>query len=89
MATPAPAPPPHFYAVTLSPSQAITHSIVGSFSGTPKSQELVVSRGGTRIELLRPDASTGKVESVCETEVFGTVRSLQGFRLTGGSKGQS
>lgn len=82
MATPA----PHFYNLTLSPPQTITHSITGSFSGLPKTQEIIVSRG-TRIELLRPDPATGRVETILEHEVFGTVRSLAGFRLTGASKG--
>ncbi|CED84295.1 pre-mrna-splicing factor rse1 [Phaffia rhodozyma] len=78
-------PGPHFYNVTLSPPQVITHSVVGSFSGLPKTQEIIVARG-TRIELLRPDPSTGKLDTVLESEVFGTVRSLAGFRLTGGTK---
>jgi len=81
------APGPHFYNLTLSPPQSISHAIVGSFSGLPKSQEIVVARG-TRIELLKPDASSGKIETVLEMEVFGTVRSLAGFRLTGGTKGE-
>lgn len=78
---------PHFYNLTLSPPQSISHAIVGSFSGVPKSQEIVVARG-TRIELLKPDATSGKIETVLEMEVFGTVRSLAGFRLTGGNKGE-
>lgn len=77
---------PHFYNLTLSPPQVITHSVVGSFSGLPKTQEIIVARG-TRIELLRPDPATGKLDTILESEVFGTVRSLAGFRLTGGNKG--
>jgi hypothetical protein len=79
---------PHFYNVTLSPPQSISHAIVGSFSGIPKSQEIIVARG-TRLELLKPDASTGTIETVLESEVFGTIRSLAGFKLTGGNKGSS
>lgn len=55
------------------------------FVGT-KMQEIVVSRGKI-IELLRPDANTGKVHTLLTMDVFGIVRSLMAFRLTGGTKG--
>jgi hypothetical protein len=42
---------------------------------------------GTRLELLRPDVQTGKLASVVATDVFGSIRSLVTFRLTGGTKG--
>ena len=58
---------------------------VSAFVGT-KMQEIVVSRGKT-LELLRPDANTGKVHTLLTVEVFGIVRSLMAFRLTGGTKG--
>lgn len=76
----------HLLNYSLLPSTAITAACVGQFSGT-KAQEICVSRGGTRIELLRTDAQTGKLESVAEAEVFGTIRSLSAFKLTGGAKG--
>ncbi|XP_035766455.1 splicing factor 3B subunit 3 [Neolamprologus brichardi] len=53
-------------------------------SGT-KMQEIVVSRGKI-LELLRPDANTGKVHTLLTMEVFGIIRSLMAFRLTGGTK---
>lgn len=55
------------------------------FTGT-KMQEIVVSRGKI-LELLRPDANTGKVHTLLTMEVFGIIRSLMAFRLTGGTKG--
>lgn len=58
---------------------------VGVLVGT-KMQEIVVSRGKI-LELLRPDANTGKVHTLLTMEVFGIVRSLMAFRLTGGTKG--
>jgi splicing factor 3B subunit 3 len=76
----------HLYSLTLQRASAITHAIHGNFSGT-KSQELVVARGGS-IELLRPDPNTGKVIPVLAVEVFGVVRDIAPFRLTGGSKGE-
>jgi hypothetical protein len=84
-----PLPPPlamHLYNLTLQPPTAITHAIVGNFSGA-RHQEIIVSRG-TRLELLRVDMQTGKLSTVVSTDVFGTIRSLAGFRLTGGTKGE-
>ena len=41
----------------------------------------------SQLELLRPDKDTGKVHTVLSTNVFGCIRALHAFRLTGGSKG--
>lgn len=43
-----------------------------------------MSRGKT-LELLRPD-ETGKVQTIFTTEVFGCIRALAPFRLTGASR---
>ncbi len=43
-----------------------------------------MSRGKT-LDLLRPD-DTGKVQTICTTEVFGCIRALAPFRLTGASR---
>ena len=75
------------YALTLQKATAITHAIHGNFSGT-KQQEIVIARSKV-LELLRPDTNTGKIVPVLAVEVFGVIRSLVAFRLTGGSKGQS
>ncbi|KAG2230019.1 hypothetical protein INT48_003065 [Thamnidium elegans] len=72
------------YNITLNPTTAINQAIYGNFSGT-KQQEIIVARQ-TRLELLRPDASTGKVHTILSHECFGLIRSLAPFRLTGGSK---
>jgi len=76
----------HLYNLTLQPPTAITHAIVGNFSGA-RHQEIIVSRG-TRLDLLRVDMQTGKLSTVVSTDAFGTIRSLAGFRLTGGTKGE-
>ncbi|MGH0144876.1 UNVERIFIED_CONTAM: hypothetical protein FKN15_004309 [Acipenser sinensis] len=73
------------YNLTLQRATGISHAIHGNFSGT-KLQEIVVSRGKI-LELLRPDANTGKVHTLLTMEVFGIIRSLMAFRLTGGTKG--
>ncbi|GAA5822982.1 hypothetical protein JCM11251_004445 [Rhodosporidiobolus azoricus] len=75
----------HLYNYSLISSSSITASCVGNFSGT-KQQEICVARGGTCIELLRTDASTGKLESIVEADVFGQIRSITAFKLTGGAK---
>ncbi|KIP06506.1 hypothetical protein PHLGIDRAFT_128225 [Phlebiopsis gigantea 11061_1 CR5-6] len=74
----------HLYNLTLQPPTAITQAIVGNFSGA-RQQEIIVARG-TRLELLRPDVQTGKVSTVIASDVFGSIRSLTAFRLTGGTK---
>ncbi|KAI1313025.1 Splicing factor 3B subunit 3 [Mortierella claussenii] len=72
------------YNLTLQAPNAINQAILGNFSGT-RQQELVVSHV-SRIELLRPDTTTGKVHSILSHDVFGVIRSLAAFRLTGASK---
>ncbi|CAH7667624.1 CPSF A subunit region-domain-containing protein [Phakopsora pachyrhizi] len=75
----------HLYNLTILPPSAITCATVGSFSGT-RQQDICICRGGTRLELIRPDASTGKLTSIVTSDAFGTIRSLTSFRLTGGNK---
>lgn len=58
-------------------------AIYGNFSA-PKAQEIVVSRG-CYLELLRPD-DNGKVQTILSSNVFGVIRALAPFRLTGGLK---
>jgi splicing factor 3B subunit 3 len=72
--------------LTLQPPTATTQAIVGNFSGA-RQQEIIISHG-TRLELLRPDVQTGKMATVIATDVFGSIRSLAAFRLTGGTKGE-
>lgn len=77
----------HLYHHSLIPGAAVTAACVGNFSGT-KQQEICVARGGQRIELLRTDPNTGKLDSLVEADVFGQIRSISAFKLTGGTKGQ-
>lgn len=76
----------YLYNLTLQRSTGIVIAIHGNFSGS-KLQEIVVSRGKI-LELLRHDPNTGKIYPVLSVEVFGVIRSLTPFRLTGGTKGQ-
>nr|CAG8441343.1 1268_t:CDS:10 [Entrophospora candida] len=72
------------YNLTLQPSTAINVAVVGHFSGT-KQQEIVISRI-TRLELIRADQNSGKLQTLLAYDIFGMIRSLTPFRLTGGSK---
>lgn len=76
----------YLYNLTLQRATGIAHAIHGNFSGS-KLQEIVVSRGKI-LELLKHDPNTGKCYPLLSTEIFGTIRALIPFRLTGGSKGK-
>lgn len=75
----------YLYNLTLQRATGINFAVHGSFAGA-KTQEILISRGKS-LELLRPDPNTGKVHTLLTVEVFGVIRSLMSFRLTGGTKG--
>lgn len=72
-----------FLAALRGALDAMQCAIYGNFSA-PKAQEIVVSRG-CYLELLRPD-DNGKVQTILSSNVFGVIRALAPFRLTGGLK---
>lgn len=74
------------YNLTLQRATGVISAIHGNFSGT-KLQEIIVAKGKI-LELLRPDPNTGKVYTILTVEIFGVIRALMPFRLTGGSKGE-
>lgn len=74
----------HLYSLTLQQATAIQKAIYGNFSG-PKAQEIVVCKG-KYLELLRPEESSGKLQVIHSQEVFGIVRNICAFRLTGASR---
>lgn len=76
--------PLYLHSMRIQRPGAISQAVYGNFSA-PKAHEIVVGRGNM-IELLRPSASDGKLESVLCADVFGAVRSLAAFRLTGASR---
>lgn len=51
----------HLLNLTLQAPTAISLACVGSFSGT-KGQEILVVRGGTRLEILKLNTGTGGCE---------------------------
>lgn len=73
----------YLYSLTLQRPTGIVCAINGNFSGG-KAQEIVVARGKV-LDLLRPDES-GKIQTLLSVEIFGAIRSLAQFRLTGSQK---
>lgn len=73
----------YLYSLTLQQPTGIVCATNGNFIGG-KSQEIVVARGKV-LDLLRPDDS-GKIQTILSVEVFGAIRSLAQFRLTGSQK---
>lgn len=74
----------HLYNLTLHRASHVTIAVQGNFAGT-KQQEIALAKGRI-LELVRPDPATGKVHSVLSVDIFGIIRSMIAFRLTGGSK---
>ncbi|XP_004345726.1 splicing factor 3B subunit 3 [Capsaspora owczarzaki ATCC 30864] len=74
----------HLYSLTLQRASAITCAVHGNFSGT-KQQEIAVGRGSV-LELLALDQASAKVKTIASINIFGVVRCLTAFRLTGASK---
>eukprot|EP01087_Luapelamoeba_hula_P013056 TRINITY_DN3708_c0_g1_i1.p1 TRINITY_DN3708_c0_g1~~TRINITY_DN3708_c0_g1_i1.p1 ORF type:complete len:1235 (+),score=206.04 TRINITY_DN3708_c0_g1_i1:98-3802(+) len=72
------------YSLTLQSATVITHAIAGFFSNN-KAQEILIARGKI-LELLRQNETTGRLHTVLSMEIFGNIRSLQPFRLTGDKK---
>ncbi|CAN6237656.1 unnamed protein product [Urochloa humidicola] len=86
----------YLYSLTLQRATGAVCAVIGSFSGrdTKKSaasgpaastQEIAVARGRT-LDLLRPDPETGRLRTLLSVDVFGAIRSLAPFRLTGANK---
>ncbi|MQL70779.1 hypothetical protein Taro_003148 [Colocasia esculenta] len=73
----------YLYSLTLQRATGVVCAVNGSFVGG-KTQEIAVARGKT-LELLRPDDS-GRIQTLHSVEVFGAIRSLAQFRLTGSQK---
>ncbi|KAH8673671.1 Pre-mRNA-splicing factor rse-1 [Xylariales sp. PMI_506] len=72
------------YSLTVQPPTTITQAIVGQFSGTKEQQILTAS--GSRLTLLRPNPSQGRVITLLSHDVFGIIRSIAAFRLAGSNK---
>lgn len=73
----------YLYSLTLQRATGIVCAINGNFSGG-KAQEIVVARGKV-LDLIRPDEN-GKIQTLLSVEIFGVIRSLAQFRLTGSQK---
>jgi hypothetical protein len=75
------------YSLTIQAPTAISHAVLGQFSGTKEQQ--IVTACGSRITLNRPDATQGKIVPILSHDVFGIIRGLAAFKLAGSNKGMS
>lgn len=80
----------YLYNLTLKQASVITHAVVGQFSGKREDYkkgffEIAVAKGRF-LEIYKPDEATGKLQSLISVNVFGMIRSIAAFRLTGGFK---
>jgi splicing factor 3B subunit 3 len=75
----------HLYALTVSEPAAVVCATFGSFSAV-KAQEIVLA-SATSLALLRHDSNTDRMVEVSRTPVFGCIRSVIPFRLTGSEIG--
>jgi len=73
------------YSLTIQPPTTITQAILGQFSGTKEQQ--IITASGSRLSLLRPDPTQGKVVTLLSHEIFGIIRAVASFRLAGSNKG--
>ena len=74
----------HLYSLTLKRASAVSRVAAGNFS-SPSFNEFVVAKG-RMLELLRPDAASGRLISVTKADTFGLIRSICAFRLHGGKQ---
>ncbi|KAI9166718.1 Pre-mRNA-splicing factor rse1 [Paramyrothecium foliicola] len=72
------------YSLTIQPPTNVVQAVLGQFAGTK--EQLIITASGSRLTLLRPDPSQGKVITLLSHDVFGIIRSLAAFRLAGSNK---
>ncbi|EJT72599.1 pre-mRNA-splicing factor RSE1 [Gaeumannomyces tritici R3-111a-1] len=72
------------YSLTIQPPSNINIAILGQFTGTKEQQ--IVTASGSRLTLLRPDPTLGKILPIISQDVFGIIRDLASFRLAGSNK---
>jgi hypothetical protein len=74
------------YSLTIQPPTNVVQAVLGQFAGTK--EQLIITGAGSRLTLLRPDPSQGKVITLLSHDIFGIIRSLAAFRLAGSNKGE-
>lgn len=74
------------YSLTIQPPSTMTQAVLGQFSGTKEQQ--IITACGSRLSLLRPDPTQGKVITLLSHDIFGIIRSIAAFRLAGSNKGK-
>ncbi|KAJ5884705.1 Pre-mRNA-splicing factor rse1 [Penicillium taxi] len=72
------------YSLTIQPPTAITQAVLGQFSGTKEQQ--IITASGSKLTIHRPDGALGKIVPIFSTDIFGIIRGLAVFRVSGGTK---
>ncbi|KAJ5544523.1 hypothetical protein N7461_006827 [Penicillium sp. DV-2018c] len=72
------------YSLTIQPPTAVTQAILGQFAGTKEQQ--IVTASGSKLTIHRPDPTQGKITPIFSQDVFGIIRSLAAFRVSGSNK---
>ena len=75
------------YHLTVQPSTAITHAILGQFIGAGSKEQQILTASGSRLTLHRPEPTAGKISTILAHDVFGIIRTISAFRLAGSGKG--
>ena len=75
----------YLYHLTLRAPSNFTLSVLGQFLGEKKSQEILVSSVST-LQLLRPNAETGKIEVVASQNTLGVIHKIEKIRIVGTQK---
>ncbi|KAI9653994.1 MAG: pre-mRNA-splicing factor rse1 [Bathelium mastoideum] len=74
------------YSLTVQPSTAITHAILGQFIGAGSKEQQILTATGSRLTLHRPEPTAGKISTIISHDVFGIIRAISAFRLAGSGK---
>lgn len=73
------------YALTVKPPSATQDAIPGDFVGNGKQQ--ILTANGSRLTLLEAERRQNGFQEIHSHDVFGIIRRVAKFRITGGTKG--
>jgi splicing factor 3B subunit 3 len=75
------------YALTVKPPSATQDAVPGDFVGNGKQQ--ILTANGSRLTLLEAERRQNGFQEIHSHDVFGIIRRIAKFRITGGTKGMS
>lgn len=74
------------YSLTVQAPTHTVQAVSGQFAGTR--EQFIVTASGSHLALLQLNPELGTIKTVLTHDVFGIIRSLAPFRVTGSSKGK-